>query len=139
MEPERDRRPPRGLLVALLVLLAAGPVGLALTHRDGPAQAAAGPTLGELARRAGCRLTEFDRVRDSNRRSAAGSTSASSPAAAPYVGRRPPSQLAEIHALMHGRVLVQYRPDLPAFRRHRRSGTPVAMEASTQPGPARKT
>ena len=30
-----------------------------------------------------------------------------------YAGRRPPSLPAAIHALFHGRVLIQYRPDLP--------------------------
>jgi hypothetical protein len=31
-----------------------------------------------------------------------------------YVGRRWPSTLASTHALLHGRVLVQYEPRLPA-------------------------
>jgi len=31
-----------------------------------------------------------------------------------YVGRRPPTTLASVHALLHGRVVLQYRPDLPA-------------------------
>jgi hypothetical protein len=31
-----------------------------------------------------------------------------------YAGRRPPSLDASVHALLHGRVLFQYRPDLAA-------------------------
>jgi hypothetical protein len=30
-----------------------------------------------------------------------------------YVGRRSPSTLAAVHALLHGRVVMEYRPDLP--------------------------
>jgi Protein of unknown function (DUF3105) len=31
-----------------------------------------------------------------------------------YIGRRPPSIDATTHSLLHGRVLIQYRPGLPA-------------------------
>jgi hypothetical protein len=106
-------RPPRGAVLALIVVLVAGPVGLALTARDRPAPRSFDAALNTIAQRAGCRLTEFDRIRPSNppiggrvvnERIIARDGS--------YVGRRAPSSPAAVHALMHGRVLVQYRPDL---------------------------
>jgi uncharacterized protein YecE (DUF72 family) len=93
--------------------VAAAPVGLALS--TGKAAHKAGAlSLGDVARHAGCLLSEFDADPHSNppvsgrvdERVTAGDGS--------YVGRRPPSALASIHALLHGRVLVQYQRRLPA-------------------------
>jgi hypothetical protein len=53
-------RPPAGVLVALALLLAAAPLGLALSR---PGRVAARTTtrpLDEIARDAGCHLTEYD-------------------------------------------------------------------------------
>jgi hypothetical protein len=84
--------------------------------RDGAAPTRARDlTLADIATRSGCRLTEYDSLRPtnppiggriSNERFIARDGS--------YVGRTPPSARAALHALMHGRVLVRYRPDLPA-------------------------
>jgi Protein of unknown function (DUF3105) len=97
-------------------VLAAAPVGFLLMPRDGAAPTRARDlTLADIAARSGCRLTEYDSLRPtnppiggriSNERYIARDGS--------YVGRKPPSARATLHALMHGRVLVRYRPDLPA-------------------------
>ena len=112
--PERvRRRVPLPAVLALLALLIAAPVGLALAPGKRRAKDDDG-SLAAIARDAGCRLTEFSSDPHSN-----------PPVSGPvdewvnfrdgsYVGRRPPSQAAAMHAMFHGRVLVQYRPDLPA-------------------------
>jgi hypothetical protein len=94
-------------------LAAPVPVGLALSGGQEHAPSRA-ETLADVAAGAGCRLTELDRARTTNppvtgpvdERVTAGDGS--------YVGRPSPSVLASTHALLHGRVLVQFRPDLPA-------------------------
>jgi len=108
------RRIPVPILVTLAVLLAAGPIGLLAGARDGHA-AAAPDGLAEIARRAGCTLIDFEN----------GSTKSNPPvtgrfverilaADGSYAGRRPPAPLATMHALLHGRVLFQYRRDIGA-------------------------
>jgi hypothetical protein len=103
------------VLIALAALLSVGPVGLALSIRGSrPAPPSVPATLGDIARAAGCALTEFDADPRSNppvsgrvdERVAADDGS--------YVGRRPPPPAGAMHAMFHGRVLVQYAPSLPA-------------------------
>jgi hypothetical protein len=97
----------------LAVLFASAPVGLAISH-DTPGPPQAGDTLTDVARAAGCRLKEYDdgRVRTSppvtGRMVERAITTDGS-----HVGKRPPSLDATTHALLHGRVLIQYRPGLP--------------------------
>ncbi len=108
-------RMPAPIHVVLVLLLVAGPVGLLASRGDG-APRPADTTLAGIATAAGCTLREFEdgaaiktnppvtgrfvehvKARDGS-----------------YVGRRPPSRPAAIHALLHGRVLYQYRDSLPA-------------------------
>ena len=107
------QRIPVSIVLTLVVLLLAGPVGLLLTGGERPAKAAPRAVLDEIAQKAGCTLTDF----------ADGSAASNPPvtgrfieriwaADGSYVGRRAPSPLATIHALLHGRVLFQYRRDL---------------------------
>jgi hypothetical protein len=109
------RRIPVPILITLAVLLAAGPIGLLASARDGHAAAAPPDRLAEIAKRAGCTLTDFEN----------GSAQSNPPvtgrfverilaADGSYAGRRPPAPLATMHALLHGRVLFQYRRDIGA-------------------------
>jgi hypothetical protein len=103
------------VLLALALLLAAGPVGLALSHPNRVSARTPTRTLDELARDAGCRLTEYDADPNSNPPVSGGRVDERIYANdGSYVGRRPPTTLASVHALLHGRVVMQYRPDLPA-------------------------
>jgi hypothetical protein len=116
----RERLPPRGALVALLAGLAAGPLGLAALPGDGSARRASDATLAQVAARAGCTLTEFDTVRPSN--PTIGGRVVNERVIArdgSYIGRPSPSPHPALHALMHGRVLVQYRRGLPAGQARR--------------------
>jgi Protein of unknown function (DUF3105) len=107
------RRIPMPIVVTLTVLLLAGPIGLLVSGRERPAAAASRATLGEVAREAGCTLTDFGD----------GSTHSNPPvtgrfverilaADGSYAGRRPPRPIGTMHALLHGRVLFQYRRDV---------------------------
>jgi hypothetical protein len=105
------RRIPVPILVTLAVLLAAGPLVLLVSAHEG--RAAAPPDrLAEIAERAGCALTDFD---DGSARSNPPVTGRFVErilaADGSYAGRRPPSPIATMHALLHGRVLFQYRHD----------------------------
>jgi hypothetical protein len=114
-EPNTSRRPPRGALIALLLVVVAGPIGLAVMPRHHAApQRARDLTLTAIAARSGCRLKEYDTLERTNP-STGGPISNERFIArdGSYVGRRPPGDRATQHALMHGRVLVRYRPDLP--------------------------
>jgi Protein of unknown function (DUF3105) len=108
------RRPPAGALAALLIVLALGPVGLAvLGRKPAPTAPRVDTTLAAIARAGGCRLIEYDRLRATNPTTGGRVVNEQITAAAgSYVGRRPPSVRAALHALMHGAVLVQYRPGL---------------------------
>jgi hypothetical protein len=101
------------VLVALVALLAVAPVGLALSTGKSAPQPGA-PLLGDIARNAGCVLTEFDADPHSNPPVSGRIDERVTAEDGSYVGRRPPSALASMHALLHGRVLVQYQPQLPA-------------------------
>jgi hypothetical protein len=106
--------PPAAVLVALALLLTAGPIGLALSHPNRISARTPTRTLDELAHDAGCRLTEYDTDPHSNPPVSGRVNERIYANDGSYVGRRPPSALASVHALLHGRVVVEYRPDLPA-------------------------
>jgi hypothetical protein len=106
-------RLPVPALVLLAVLLATAPVGLALSHNT-PEAPRSGDTLADVARKAGCRLREYDDGRVSTNPPVTGrmveraiTTDGS------HIGKKPPSLDATTHALLHGRVLIQYGPGLP--------------------------
>src|SRR4051794_16370622 len=112
-----DRRAVAPALAALVALLVAAPVGLALSHdgaRPAAASASASASLGDIARQAGCRLTEYDHDPHGNPPVSGRVDERISAGDGSYVGRQAPSVLAATHALLHGRVVLQYRPDLPA-------------------------
>ncbi len=106
------RRIPLPALVFLALLLAAGPVGLVLSQGD-PATARGGNTLGDVARNAGCRLHEYERARVTNPPVTGRRVEQAVAADGSHIGRGKPSLNATVHALLHGRVLIQYRPGLP--------------------------
>ena len=102
------------MLVALALLLAAGPLGLALSRPNRVSAQTATRPLDEIARDAGCRLTEYDADPHTNPPVSGRVDERISADDGSYVGRPAPSTLASVHALLHGRVVLQYRPDLPA-------------------------
>ena len=104
-------RIPLPALVFLALLLAAAPVGLALSHGD-PAAARGGNTLADVARKAGCRLHEYERARVTNPPVTGRRVEQAIAADGSHIGRGRPSLNATVHALLHGRVLIQYRPGL---------------------------
>jgi Protein of unknown function (DUF3105) len=106
--------PPAGVLAALALLLAAGPIGLAISRPTRVAASAPSGSLDAIARDAGCRLTEYDADPQSNPPVSGRVDERVYARDGSYVGRPTPSQPASVHALLHGRVIVQYRPDLPA-------------------------
>lgn len=108
-------RLPVPVIVALAVVLPIGPVRL-LTHHEATARSAGPDTLAGAAKRAGCRLTEFSGHMATNPPVKGEFVERVKAADGSYVGRRPPSVEATIHALYHGRVLLQYRPDIAPER-----------------------
>lgn len=116
MKPRRGDSGARGrlraavpVLVALALLLPIGPAVLLARGREEPRTPAA-TTLAEIAEGAGCRLTEFRDDMDTNPPVRGRFVERIRTADGSYAGRRPPSLEATIHALYHGRVLLQYRP-----------------------------
>jgi hypothetical protein len=109
--PTRPRAP-IGALVALALLLALGP--LVLLVDDGASQQRApDATLSDIARRADCRLREFeDGPMRSNPPVTGSFVERIRAHDGSYAGRTPPNPMATIHALLHGRVLFQYRRDV---------------------------
>lgn len=105
------RRVPLPALGVLVLLLVAGPVGLVLT-RDHSQAARPGNTLGDVARKAGCRLQEFENARVTNPTVTGRLVERALVADGSHIGRSTPSIDATTHALLHGRVLIQYRPGL---------------------------
>jgi hypothetical protein len=107
----RFQRVPLPMLIVVGVLLPLGPVGVLLSGRE---RAASTPsqTLAQLARRGGCKLREFEDGMRTNPPVTGRFVERILADDGSYVGRRPPSRMAAIHALMHGRVLFQYRPDV---------------------------
>jgi hypothetical protein len=107
------RRLPTPIIVALLVVLPIGPLGL-LVAGDGTSSRRSPPrTLAAVAQGAGCRVTEFREGMDTNPPVKGRFVERITARDGSYVGERPPSLPASVHALYHGRVLLQYRPGLP--------------------------
>ena len=115
-EPLRDtrRRLPVPALVALAILLPLGPIAFAAGGDDPPPQPPAGPPLADVARDAGCRLTEFQDGMRTNPPVTGRFVERARVADGSYAGRRPPSLEDTLHAMFHGRVLFQYRPGIAA-------------------------
>jgi Protein of unknown function (DUF3105) len=106
------RRAPLPAIVALALLLAAGPAGLALSRGDARATPS-GSTLADVARNAGCRLQEYDSARVTNPPVTGRLLEQAIATDGSHIGQSPPSVDATTHSLLHGRVLIQYRPGLP--------------------------
>lgn len=105
-------RAPIPALIALALLLALGPAMLVADRGAGSKRTPAA-TLGDLARRAGCQLREFEDGAMRTNPPVTGSFVERIRARdGSYAGRKPPSPMATIHALLHGRVLIQYRADI---------------------------
>ena len=98
---------------ALVLLLAVAPVGLAMSDSGRRTPPAAATTLGHLAGQAGCQLHEYDHDPRSNPPVSGWVDERVIARDGSYVGRREPSALAATHALLHGRVVIQYRTELP--------------------------
>jgi uncharacterized protein DUF3105 len=109
-----DARPrvPLPALVLLGILLLLAPVAFATGPSDKPSAPPAGPPLAQIARDAGCRLTEFQDSMDTNPPVTGNVVERARAADGSYAGRRPPSLQATLHAMFHGRVLFQYRPGI---------------------------
>jgi len=101
------------IVVTLLVLLPIGPVGWLLGRAHAQPQPRPAQTLSQIAAAAGCRLSEFQDGMVTNPPVTGRFTERARTADGSYAGRRPPGLAASTHALFHGRVLFQYRPDLP--------------------------
>lgn len=99
-------------MMVLVLFVAGGPVGLALSRdhsrATGPASA-----LGDVARNAGCRLQEYDNGRATNPPVSGRLVERATTTDGSHIGRGTPSIDATTHSLLHGRVLIQYRPGLP--------------------------
>ena len=95
-------------------MLPIGPVWLLASGRDASANRAPADSLAAIAERAGCELTEFRDGMDTNPPVNGKFVERIRTRDGSYAGERPPSLPASIHSLYHGRVLLQYRPDLPA-------------------------
>jgi hypothetical protein len=107
------RRVPVPILVMLAVVLPIGPIGLAVSHDKTP-PAPTGPPLAQIARDAGCQVTEFQDGMKTNPPVTGTFVERARVADGSYAGRRPPSLEDTLHAMFHGRVLFQYRPGLAA-------------------------
>jgi hypothetical protein len=105
-------RVPLPALIALVLVLVGGAVDYARAGGERPARRH-DRTLAAVARAAGCRLQELDHGRPTNPPVTGRRVERTIAADGSHIGRRPPSVNATIHALLHGRVLVQYRPGLP--------------------------
>jgi hypothetical protein len=113
--PDVRSRVPVPALVLVVIVLALGPIALAAGGRGKAAPPApSGPPLTQIARDAGCRLTEFARGTTTNPPVTGTNVERARFADGSYAGRRPPTLDASIHALLHGRVLFQYRRGIAA-------------------------
>jgi Protein of unknown function (DUF3105) len=109
-----DARPrvPLPALVVLGILLLLAPVAFATGPGDKSAPPPTGPPLAQIVRDAGCRLTEFEDSMNTNPPVTGDFVERARAADGSYAGRRPPSLQATLHAMFHGRVLLQYRPGI---------------------------
>jgi hypothetical protein len=96
----------------LALLLAGSAVGLALSD-NGAEVPRPGNTLADVARKAGCRLSEYDHGRITNPPITGRIVERAVTADGSHIGKATPSIDATTHALLHGRVLIQYRPGMP--------------------------
>jgi hypothetical protein len=96
----------------LALLLVGGATALVAGGGGESAQSSYRP-IEHIARSAGCRVSEFDGRTNLNPPVSGRFSERDRAADGSYVGRRPPSLAAAIHALYHGRVLMQYRAGLP--------------------------
>ena len=103
---------PLPALLVFALLLAAGPIGLALSG-DNFQRSKPGNTLGDVARESGCRLQEFETARVTNPPVTGDLVERATATDGSHIGRSTPSLDATTHSLLHGRVLIQYRPGLP--------------------------
>ena len=97
----------------LVVMLVAGALALLFGSGTRKAPPASSAKISDVAREAGCSLQEFDGPVNHNPPVTGRFSEHDRAADGSYASRRPPSLPAAIHALFHGRVLIQYRPDLP--------------------------
>src|SRR5215210_3473451 len=98
--------------VVVLALLAVAPLGLLGRGGEDKPRSGSVTPLARIAEGAGCRLTEFEDGTDSNPPVTGRFVERIRARDGSYAGRRPPSLLATTHALLHGRVLFQYRRGL---------------------------
>jgi hypothetical protein len=112
--PGDDARPrvPVPALVLLGILLLLAPVPFATDPSDTPSPPPGRPPLAQIARDAGCRLTEFEDSMDTNPPVTGEFVERARAADGSYADRRPPSLQATLHGMFHGRVLLQYRPGI---------------------------
>lgn len=107
-----SRRRIAALALGAVALAAPIPAGLALGHGETAARTP-DRTLAGIASAAGCRLTELERARAMNPPVTGRVDERVTAADGSYVGRPSPSTLASTHAMLHGRVLLQFQPGLP--------------------------
>jgi Protein of unknown function (DUF3105) len=105
---------PVPILGILAVLLLVAPLLMAVTHSAKSAPAHSARPLEQVVRRADCRLSEFQGDPGSNPPVSGRVDERVTARDGSYVGRTAPSTLAATHALLHGRVVVQYRPSVSA-------------------------
>jgi len=105
------RRVPLPARVVLALLLAGTVVGLALA-RD-RARDPSTNTLADVARQAGCRLDEYQNARITNPPVTGRLVETAHVTDGSHIGEGTPSVDATTHSLLHGRVLIQYKPGLP--------------------------
>jgi hypothetical protein len=106
------RRVQLAVLLIFVPLLATSPVALTLS-RDHSSVPRPGKTLEEVARDSGCRLQEYENGRVTNPPVSGSLVERAIVADGSHIGRSTPSIDATTHSLLHGRVLIQYRPGLP--------------------------
>jgi hypothetical protein len=79
---------------------------------------APGNMLRDVARKAGCRLQEYENARVTNPPTSGPLVEQAIATDGSYIGRATPTVEATTHSLLHGRVLIQYRPGLPEAEVH---------------------
>src|SRR3982750_385695 len=98
---------PVPIVLGLLVLLPIGPVGWLWGRADAKPRPRPASTLAQIATRAGCRLDEFHDGMDTNPPVTGRFRERARAADGSSVGKAQPTPEATIHALFHGRVLLQ--------------------------------
>jgi hypothetical protein len=104
---------PWPILAVLAVLLPIGPIGWAIDRAHAQSRPRPARTLAQIARAADCRLSEFQDDMHTNPPVTGRFRESAWAADGSYAGKRPPTLEATTHAMLHGRVLFQYRHDLP--------------------------